>query len=225
MFIINLQGGLTMSEKKKYNLDRLRIVTQVISLIIFFVLFRNNSLQRWIVFFGAGILVSLLFGRFYCGWICPMDALIRPISWLYKKLGIKRFKGPDFMRQSWFRWLILTAFVGLMIISRRMNFNLNIILYLSFAAVIFSLFFEEALWHKSVCPFGTILSLSGRVSKYGLQVDKDKCVSCGNCERVCTNNTIIVDQNRKREIINNDCLLCFKCEESCPTQAISYQKL
>jgi NAD-dependent dihydropyrimidine dehydrogenase PreA subunit len=118
-----MQGGLTMSKKNKYSLDRLRIVTQLISLGVFFILFRNNALQNWIVFVG-------------------------------------------------------TAF-----------------------------------------------SLSGKVSKYGLQVDKEKCISCGKCEEICTNNTIIVDENKKREIINNDCLLCFKCAEACPTKVINYQKL
>ncbi|MFN2339748.1 MAG: 4Fe-4S binding protein [Halanaerobium sp.] len=177
------------------------------------------------VIFSAGLLISLAVGRLYCSWACPMNTLMRPISWIYKKFNLNRFKGPDFMRKSWFRWLILTFVVVLMAASRQIGLNINIILYLTVFSVIFSLFFEEALWHKSVCPFGTVLSVSEKAAKFGLQVDKGECISCSKCEAVCTNNTILVDENNKREIVNNDCLLCFKCEEACPTDAISYKNL
>ncbi|HLV10562.1 MAG TPA: 4Fe-4S binding protein, partial [Halanaerobiales bacterium] len=64
-----------MFGEKRVSKDKLRLITEVLFLVVFFMLFKQKALQKWIIVFGIGVLISLLFKRFYCGWICPMGTL------------------------------------------------------------------------------------------------------------------------------------------------------
>jgi ferredoxin-type protein NapH len=208
----------------KINKDKLRIITEILFLLIFVILFRNKELQKWIIVFAGGAVASLFFGRFYCGWICPIGTLMRFQSWIYKKLGIERFKTPNFMKNKWLRWLWLILFVGFMIMAKKFGLKVNMLLYVVFIGVLISFFFKEELWHKYICPYGTILSVTTKPTKKKLEINKNKCIACGLCEKECINNTITELSDGKRKINHQECLLCFKCQEVCPVDAIKYIK-
>lgn len=210
---------------KKMNKDKLRIISEIVFLVIFIFLLKNKALQRWIIIFGFGAVVSFVLGRFYCGWICPIGTLIRFQSWIYKKLGINRFKVPAIMKSKGLRWLWLILFVGSMVASRIFGLKVNMLLYITLLGVIISFLFEEELWHKYICPYGTILSITAKTSKTGININKDKCTGCGLCQEECINNTIIKLATGEREVNNQECLLCFKCQEVCPVEAIKYSNL
>ncbi len=209
---------------KKVNKDKLRIISQILFLAVFIILFRNRVLQRWIIIFAGGVIISLLFSRFYCGWICPIGTLMRFQSWLYRKMGIKRLKVPAFMKSKWLRWLWLILFVTSMVAVKRFGLKINMLLYITLLGVIITFLFEEELWHKYICPYGTILNISSRPARLKMIIDKDKCTGCGLCQKECINNTILELADGKRGISNKECLLCFKCQEVCPVDAVEYGK-
>ncbi len=68
------------------------VIVEIIFLALFFFLLKNKDLQRWFLIFEIGLLGTLFLGRVYCGWVCPMETLFRPINWLYSKLRLKRLK-------------------------------------------------------------------------------------------------------------------------------------
>lgn len=68
------------------------VIVEIIFLALFFFLSKNKDLQRWFLIFEIGLLGTLFLGRVYCGWVCPMETLFRPINWLYSKLRLKRLK-------------------------------------------------------------------------------------------------------------------------------------
>jgi ferredoxin len=54
-----------------------------------------------------------------------------------------------------------------------------------------------------------------------LQLDKDTCVGCGNCEIVCPHGVFILE-NGKAEIFDFDgCMECGACANNCPVKAIA----
>lgn len=68
---------------------------------------------------------------------------------------------------------------------------------------------------KYICPLGAIYSLFNPISLYRYEVNKDKCISCGKCKRVCKMNVDpTVNANDK------ECIRCGLCKSSCPTAAI-----
>lgn len=74
---------------------------------------------------------------------------------------------------------------------------------------------------NTICPVGSVLSLLGRHSVYGMDINTDACVNCGLCERVCKSECIdskshIVDMSR--------CVVCFNCAAVCDSGAITYTR-
>ncbi len=211
-----------MSGKNK---DYLRIISEIFFLLVFVIFFRQRALQRWIMVFGIGVIISLIFSRLYCAWACPIETLFRPINWIYNKLGIKRLKVPDFFKKSWLRWVILVLFVTTMVIFKIFNIRVNLLLYITLLAVAISLIFEEELWHRAICPYGTLLSTFSKHARVGLTINQQQCTGCGICQNSCPNNAIITLDNQRRYIVNKDCLTCFKCQNACPAGIINYEIL
>ena len=48
-------------------------------------------------------------------------------------------------------------------------------------------------------------------------LDKDKCINCGKCKKVCQMNIDPVENCNHLE-----CIRCGRCKNACPVDAISY---
>lgn len=73
---------------------------------------------------------------------------------------------------------------------------------------------------NTVCPVGTILGYVGSKSYFHIEIDPDKCIKCGECERVCKSQCIKLPEM----IVNNSrCVVCFDCTSVCPNNAIIYK--
>lgn len=209
---------------KAVSKDKWRLVTEIAFLLVFVGLLRGQALQSWILIFGVGVLGSLLFGRLYCAWICPMATLFRPIDWLYRKLKIKRRSTPAFFKKTWVRWGILLLFVGVMVVTKRLGIKLNLLLLAVLSSIAITLIFEETFWHRHICPYGTLLHVFSKSAYLGVTINEDTCIACGLCQKVCPNSSIVTLDSRKRRIENDECLTCFKCQDVCPVHAVQYSK-
>ena len=209
-------------QKETKRTHALRIIMETAFLALFGFLFFRGSIQLWLGVFAAGVLLSLVFGRIYCGWICPMNTLFRPITWPRKKLNIKPFKTPGFMKHPAVRIVFVVLFFGTMLITKRLGMKMPIPAIITGLSLLVTLVFEETLWHNSICPYGTIFSLSSRLAKKGMAIDEAACISCGKCQKVCPSNAIDTLDTKKRRIRKSDCLVCQACAEVCPEKAIRY---
>ena len=52
-----------------------------------------------------------------------------------------------------------------------------------------------------------------------VKCDKERCVSCGKCKRVCPMNVDVTDNSRKREN-GTECILCMECVKARPKKAL-----
>ena len=58
-----------------------------------------------------------------------------------------------------------------------------------------------------------------------IQIDREKCVGCGECVRSCPAHTIRLDKERRIAVIEPDpCIKCFCCQELCPKDAVKVKK-
>ena len=148
---------------------------------------------------------------------------MKPITWAKRKLHIKSFKVPNFLKKTWVRIFMLILFLGVLIVTLRTGKKLPVLPILVVLGFTLTLFFPEELWHRYLCPYGTILSLPSRKAPYGMKIDEQKCISCGKCMKVCPS-VAITKEGKKYSITNNACLVCRACAESCPVEAITYHK-
>ena len=71
---------------------------------------------------------------------------------------------------------------------------------------------------KWICPLGAIYSLFNKVSLTGIEVEKTKCIGCGQCTKACG-----MDVNILRTPKHPECILCGACIKACPKDALHYQ--
>jgi len=75
---------------------------------------------------------------------------------------------------------------------------------------------------NNICPVGTTLGIFARFSFFKIHFDKEKCVSCGICEKNCRCSAIDM---KNHSIDTSRCVLCFACVDKCPKKAMIYGKV
>ena len=97
---------------------------------------------------------------------------------------------------------------------------LAISLPLTFLAIVFWMsFFHGRLFCNTVCPVGTLLGWFSRFSLFRIKIDKENCISCNLCERVCKSECI---DKKAKELDFSRCVSCYNCLTVCPTKGINY---
>ena len=197
-----------------------QVITQLAFLSLFVALTLLNRIQLWMgIFIVLGIIGTLIFNRFYCGWLCPINTGIKGVNWLKRVLKIGSLKIPAFLKKPVIRYLVLGAFLAMMAATIATGKKLPVLPALVGIGVFLSFFFHESLWHRYLCPYGTLLSFPGRLSKKPIKIDRT-CVSCGSCQAVCPSEAII-QRDDQYNIIEHECLVCMECVTVCPKDSIS----
>lgn len=87
-----------------------------------------------------------------------------------------------------------------------------IILILTIAGSIFIYRF----FCKTLCPLGAIYGMLNKISLYHVEVDMDRCISCGRCAKACK-----MDIDPRAFPDSAECIRCGRCRSVCPSSAIS----
>jgi formate hydrogenlyase subunit 6/NADH:ubiquinone oxidoreductase subunit I len=116
---------------------------------------------------------------------------------------------------------MLAVFILLMVGVKRAGINVPLLPAMLGVSLAVSLIFEEYLWHRTICPFGTLLSLSSAAAKKGFTINESVCIDCGLCEKSCPVEAISHEQD-VRHIDERECIGCLACMRVCPVDAVSY---
>lgn len=201
-----------------------RASIQLLWLAAFIVLLVQGQPQLWLaVFIVTGAAASFLFGRVFCGWICPMGTLLRFQTWIFRTLKIPRRKLQKSAAGDWMRWIMLLVFLGILVFSRQRGMQIPLLPGMTAFAVLVSCFFHESFWHRKLCPFGALLSVSSRRAWKNIHIHKEGCMRCGKCQRVCPSESIDTDSDKLRYNTKKECLVCRSCIGACPTGTITYE--
>lgn len=199
---------------------------RILFLGLFLFLLANGKVTLWLALFTASLIAASLFGRVYCGYVCPMNTLMIPAEKLSKRLKLQTSKTPSWLKSGRFAWLTLGLSIAVMILSKRMlHINPPIMLFWLVVSVLATLRYKPEVFHNLICPFGAVQKVFGRFARLSERVDKDACVGCKLCERVCPSSAVVVSLNDNKANINISlCHQCTNCQQLCPKSAISYSK-
>ena len=67
-------------------------IIRILFLALFIFLLTNGKVMLWLALFGASLVAALIFGRIYCGYVCPMNTLMIPVYWISNKFKLQTSK-------------------------------------------------------------------------------------------------------------------------------------
>ncbi len=170
----------------------------------------------------AKIFGPLLFGRGWCGYAC----------WTAMVLDFLPYKTPSSPRKKlgWIRYITFAAslvFVAALFLARVGNlervmfwaFVVGNVVYYAVGIALAYAFQDNRAFCKYICPVAVFLKPMSYYALARIKCDKDKCISCGKCRRVCPMDVDVTDNSRKREN-GTECILCMECVRNCPRDAL-----
>ncbi|MCM1315075.1 MAG: 4Fe-4S binding protein [Muribaculaceae bacterium] len=170
----------------------------------------------------AKIFGPLLFGRGWCGYACWTAMLL---DFLPYKVPEQKRKSIDFIRYIMFG--VSFMFVLALFLSHAGNMEKimflafiigNLVYYITGIILAFA-FKDNRAFCKYICPITVFLKPMSYFALLRITCNKEKCVSCGKCKKVCPMDVDMTDNSRKREN-GTECILCFECVKSCPKDAL-----
>ncbi len=183
-----------------------------------------------LVFYG------LIRGRVFCGWTCPVNLLLEIIDWIRLKLNIqveervlprhaKVYVAAGVLVLS----LILSvpvfeALSPISFINKGIIFGSLVGGVTLLAVILVELFWGHRVWCRALCPLGGFYEVVGKVGLLNVAIDNEACIGCNKCKKACLCDPEILDAPVAGEDVivrAGDCMLCGKCIEACPVEALS----
>lgn len=209
-------------------------------------LLRLDAASRTLLFFGARIrieefylflivvlimvfgflFVTMLFGRVWCGWLCPQTTVTDLAEFLDRKMD-SLLSGTFIAilaKQFWYMLISFVIAANLIwyfippaeFFSRLVGGDIGMVAGISLSVVSLLVYLDLLLvrrvFCKAVCPYGRIQLLTMDRNTLTLEFDpllKDSCIGCGSCQRICPMGIDIKDG------LQIECINCGRCLDAC----------
>jgi len=171
----------------------------------------------------AKIFGPLLFGRGWCGYACwtamVLDLLpYKTAQQPRKRIGYIRY----IMFMASLLFIVALLLLHVADIPRIMfwSFIIGNVLYYSVGIVLAFAIKDNRAFCKYICPITIFLKPASFFSLLRVKIDKEKCISCGRCKKVCPMDVDMTVNSRKR-MNGTECILCLNCIDVCPKKALT----
>lgn len=181
------------------------------------------------------LLLTLLLGRVFCGWICPARLPVELAAW-FRKRTKRRFAislpwlrwvkygvlGVGILLAAFFGWNLLALIFPPAIIERETLFLISYGMLgwgaiFVLGAFVVDLFVDRGAWCRGFCPGGALYSLVGRFAPLRIDVDEDLCVACHKCNEICP---LGLEPEAGADL---ECDRCGLCQTACKSNALTYR--
>jgi ferredoxin-type protein NapH len=160
------------------------------------------------------LLTGLIFGRSFCGWVCPVGGLqeiclisrgwFRNIDFLYQtEHGISLGTSFGFIPYVTY-YGVLTLFLSLTLFTGRRGFC------------------HFGCWVAPFVMIGQQIGRGFRLPQLRLSADPAKCSHCKNCNKNCPM-SLDVHGLIQKNLYHTECILCGTCIDVCPTKVIRFR--
>jgi len=223
--------------KKKSSSHKLRRLRQIVQIIFFaaftFLLVKalfGRVIGSWIpliILSSIVIILTLILGRVWCGWVCPMGTVL---YWTRFKRTKKNKINPSK------HWLIVKYILLLIIIvigvlgllnpaldwlDRNLLASVIIIISVLILSILLNLI-TDLFWCRYLCPLGGLMALISKIASMH-RIVRPECKDCSLCVKACSMGTI--DPKRDYKSDKGECIICIDCMTACKSDSNGFQFL
>jgi len=195
----------------------------------------------------AVLVVSFVFGKSFCSWICPIGLISETIADFGDKIMLKiikrKLRFPKFLDYPLrsLKYLLLGFFVfaiffSMTVASLKMfldspyNLVADVKMYLFFANITeFSLYvimglfllsiFIRGFWCRYLCPYGALLGLISFLSPTRIKRNTESWIDCNLCTKACGSG---IQVHKAKTVVSDECSTCLSCVDVCPVKDTLY---
>ena len=200
---------------------------------------KTGSALYWPFLMTAAIpiILSVIFGRFFCGWICPATFIYELntnfaawLRWAGLRPGNRHFDkrlkyavlGLGLVLSAVTGSVMVAAIYPPALIGREIyygvalgGFGAGIVFFL--ATLVFDLLVARRGFCRYLCPGGALYSLLGRYRLVRIRRIVETCNDCAKCNAVCE-----FGLDPLRDGFGQECNNCTACMAVCPTDALIF---
>jgi polyferredoxin len=221
------------------------------SLMSFYLFLRTGEIHpahpAGLFIFLAIILISLVFGKSFCSWLCPIGYVSELIGEFGEKIIYRLFHKNiqlpvfiDYLLRS-LKYLLLGFFVYaifflMTIVSVKAfldspyNQVADLKMYYFFAdisrfalivigsLILLSVFIKN-FWCRFLCPYGALLGIISFLSPNKIKRNPVSCIDCGLCYKACPSN---IKVDKVKTVLSDECTTCLSCVDACPVADTLY---
>lgn len=183
------------------------------------------------------VILTVFFGRFFCGWICPATFIYELntnlAAWLYRAgiyTGSHRFDRRlkylvlliGLLLSAVFGSVFVAAIYPPAIIGREIyyaialgGFGAGSVFFI--LTLLLDLLVARRGFCRYLCPGGALYSLLGRYRLLRIKRDPSGCNDCSKCNAVCE-----FGLDPMRDDFGQECNNCTACMAACPTGVLRF---
>ncbi|WP_142413874.1 4Fe-4S binding protein [Hathewaya massiliensis] len=180
------------------------------------------------------IVLTILLGRVFCGYICPLGTIQTLINKLARRFKIKQIKVNEKMDKilRYAKYVVLvivlfTTYKAGELILRPLDpwatfmhlgagseiFSEFLIGFIILMLIFISSLFIERAWCRYFCPLGAFLAIISPLRVFKVKRNSSTCVNCKKCTKSCP---MGIEVNNCDTVNSMECISCGECLEVCP---------
>ena len=203
--------------------------------------FTLTGLAGQLVLLAVVFLLTALWGRIFCGYLCSFGAMQELIGWVSKKLIPRLLRvpaGADRILKSvkYAVLALIVVFVWILqlpvdsslspwgVFGMLVSGNLSVMAaavptagFALLAMILIGSFFAERFFCRYLCPLGALLSLASSHRLFRIRKSESACTNCTLCSRSCA---MSVDICESPSVSSVECINCMRCVSACPRAAL-----
>ncbi|MGC6174568.1 4Fe-4S binding protein [Lacrimispora sp. 38-1] len=210
---------------------------------LYTLLFMGSFIQKiysgTVVLLLLTVIMAILFGRSFCGLLCPFGALQELFGRIGRKILKKHFIMPAYIDRPlrYLKYFILllttgmawhygalwmapydpySAYAHVSVFSESIKEDpLAVIGFLLLIVTVAGSFIYDRFFCKYLCPVGAFYGIVRKISPTRIERNADLCINCKKCNKVCPVN---IEVEKSEKINSAECINCNECVLVCPKE-------